>query len=439
MALYTLITYAVLLVLSLVIFKKISNPIVFFNLIWTFLILVSLLSITGINVASDNVYKMFLLGGVTFNVVLSILYALNMFFFKNKMPKPKKHIIGNDVKVIIIVALNMLMLFYYIYKAFVVLRTAGAYGNYEEIRTYYYSTENFTSSFEYIMVIYLFDPMLYVDNVFASVNLFERRYSMAINILIIANLILRTIISGGRMILFEFAACIVITYFAFYLPYIKKSLNRNKHKGNLGIIFVVFMSLLIAAYITQLRGGQDKTLSQNVYSTLISNFTGSFSFFSVLDGYRKYLSGFRFRTIFAGIIDPIYMLLHFVKLSNSEIAQNSIGAVLSGFYTIGDHYYNAMPTMYYFFATDFGRVLGPVFGSAILAVYSFIADLRRRKNCTYKSYALYLFMMLTIVESSMTWLPFKTSFIIANIFVFGLISNDSIKKIYSSKNNKKGE
>lgn len=428
MALYAFVTHAVLLVISFIIFRKISNPIVFFNLIWSVLIFISMLDVTGINTASDTVYKMFLLGGLSFNIVGVSLYLVNLLLVKKNDTKKNKKILNDDLKCKLIVAVNVLMLIYYVYKAVVVFRGTVAYGNYDEIRDYYYSNENFSSTFEYITVLYLFDPMLYVDSIFASINLFERKYSKYITALLITNIVLRTVISGGRMILFEFVACVVFAYFSLYLPHIKKTLSHERRKGQFGIVLIMFAALIIAAYITRLRGGQDKSLSQNVISTLVSNFTGSFTFFSILDDYRKYIFDFNLRATFAGIIDPVYMFLRFINLTNSEIAQNSIGDLLSGFYSIGDHYYNAMPTMYYFFVTDFKATLGPIIGPAILAIYSFVTDILRRRRATYKTLAVYMLMMLTLVESPMTWLPFKTSFVIANLFAIILISNDSIKR-----------
>jgi hypothetical protein len=241
-------------------------------------------------------------------------------------------------------------------------------------------------------------------------------------------MVLRTIISGGRMIMFEFAICVIIAQFT---PYFGENELRSKFAKKTRytkISIIVFLTVLffIASYITELRGGKESSLAGNGIATFISNFTGSFSYFSVLNHYGKYSPVLYGRAMFAGLIDPLIMILHFVKLTDVEIAQNTVGNILSEFYLLGNHSYNAMPTMYYFFITDF-KEIGIYIGAFVLSAYCFIIQKIRHYYNDYKSFALYLLMMLVLIESPMTWLPFKTSFIIANILVIILASNQKFK------------
>jgi len=427
MSVITLTVYCIFSVLALIIYRKISHPVVIFNLIWTALIAVSQLELIGISVPPASTYQIFLKGGIAFNISAVVIYLLSLFIRTNSYEGKNKTILSDKTKQNILLVVNIILLVYYLYKLVRVYILIGEAGNYLGVRGFYYSTDNFASSFEYNVVTFVFDPFIYLNSVIFALNTRKRTYKYYTLILIFINMVLRTVISGGRMIMFEFALCIIIVQITSLYKSRKDRLSRNTRNKRILLIFVLFVLFIIASYITELRGGTEKSLAGNGISTVISNFTGSFSYFSVLLNHGKILSGLNGRATFAGIVDPFIMILHYVKLTSVDIAQNSVGTILSEFYLLGNHSYNAMPTMYYFFITDFGE-FGIIAGPVLLSLYCFIFDRIRNYFGNYKSFGLYIMMLLTIIESPMTWLPFKTSFIIANILIILFVSTGSLAK-----------
>ncbi len=421
MAIVTLEVYCVLSVIAVAIYRKISHPTVIFNLIWTVLIAVSRLGLVGLSVPSPSSYEIFLKGGICFNLVALFLYFVNRFLHQNPPAEIKKGVLSDKRKQSILLSLNLIMFVYYMIKLFQIRGILGE-GSYLDVRSFYYSTDNFSSSLEYNIVLFVFDSTIYLNAIFFALNIKKKHCHTYLLVLIFINMILRTVISGGRMIMMEFAVCLVITLVT---PVDKKKPRKNVKKRFSAILMMslVIMLFFVAAYITELRGGSGSSLAENGLSTLISNFTGSFSYFSLMNRYDRYLNPLYGRAIFAGFIDPVIMILHFLGLTNVEITQNSIGLILSQFYVLGKHSYNAMPTMYYFFISDFGKS-GVFIGPALLAVYSFLSERMVRHYNSYKSFAFYLMMLLTIIESSMTWLPFRSSFAVALLLIPLLISNE---------------
>ena len=427
MSVITVSVYCIFSVFAFAIYRKISHPVVIFNLIWTVLIAVSRLGLVGLSVPPSATYEVFLRGGIVFNLLTFILFFIDRIIGIKKENSKTKVILSDKTKQKIVLAFNIVMLLYYIFKLIQVYGIIGESGNYLVVRSFYYSTENFASSLEYNIVTFVFDPFIYLNAVIFALNTKKKKYHTYTLVLIFLNMILRTIISGGRMIMFEFALCVVIAQITSYIGEQKSnSLGMKNNKKMITVILIAFL-FLVASYITQLRGGTENTIAGNGIATIISNFTGSFSYFSVLNYYGKYLKMLLGRATFAGIVDPIIMILHFFKLTEVEIAQNSVGNILSEFYLLGNHSYNAMPTMYYFFITDF-KEAGVYIGTAILSVYCFVFDRIRRSFNNYKSFGLYLMMLLTIIESPMTWLPFKTTFIVANILIVILASNNRFRE-----------
>lgn len=423
MSVITVAVYCFFSVVALFFYRKISHPVVIFNLIWTVLIAVSRFGLVGLSVPPSATYEVFLKGGIVFNVLSFILFFIDRVIGLKTENRQPDVILSNKAKQRILLAFNIVMLIYYLFKLVQVYGIIGESGSYIGIRSFYYSTDNFASSLEYNVVTFIFDPLIYLNSVVFALNTKKKKYHTHTLVLIFVNMILRTIISGGRMIMFEFAICVLIAQITPYVGEHKsKLLGRGKNTKVVTIVFIAFL-FLVASYITQLRGGTEDTIAGNGISTIISNFTGSFSYFSVLNNYGKYFKMLYGRATFAGIVDPVIMLLHFFKLTEVEIAQNSVGNILSEFYLLGNHSYNAMPTMYYFFITDF-KEAGVLIGTAILSVYCFVIDRIRRSMNDYKSFGLYLMMMLTLIESPMTWLPFKTTYIVANLLIVVLVCNN---------------
>ncbi len=422
MDILAIIAYLMFLAISFLLYKRLSNPIVFFNLIWLVWITVSTTDFLGFYAPSGSVYKMFIIGGIVFNV-FGHLFMLIVKIITSKNNSFKTKVTPYyEYRKLIFSVLQVIIFAYYMSKAIELLVSFSAGMGYDEVRGFYYSEDNFSSPFEYRIVTFLFDPMVMVSEIVFAINIFDKQYNKFITLLMFCNIFLRSIISGGRMIIFELSVFIVVNFIYQYRTYIKYK------KGKLKVGVVVSAATLVAAYMTSGRVAEENTLAMGAVKTLISNFTGPFTFFSILNRNGTYTTPQFGSVMFAGITDTVKMVTNGLGLTEFNLLRNDIGLVLADYQYIGTKYFNAMPTMYYYFICDFGRnwyfVGLIIFAFIAVVVYSYC---NRTKSC--KALAIYLLMMLIIAESSMSWLPFNTSFIMAIIYALFFLSNEKLPKI----------
>ena len=75
------------------------------------------------------------------------------------------------------------MFVYYMSKAVELLIFLRSGMGYDEVRGFYYSEENFSSSFEYRIVMFLFDPVVMVSEIILAINIFDKQYNKFTTIL----------------------------------------------------------------------------------------------------------------------------------------------------------------------------------------------------------------------------------------------------------------
>lgn len=412
--------YLLLLLFSATVYRKWSNPFVFFNLIWSIWLLIAIIGVDGVTPPREDVFAYFLLGGIVFNLAGFIFVLLDKVVHNQNSVRVRKDSQWYPVAAKVFTLLQVIILIYYVYKSFSLWGILTSGGSYERIRAYYYSDSYFKNTIEYLVVTYLFDPMVTLGEVVFAINVFQRKRGKFTLCVVAVNAVLRSVISGGRMIIFEFAALILVCFLYLYKGYIRRN-RKNKRKVALLLVFAFF----IATIITLGRFDTEKTLLKAGVGSLVSNFTGSFSYFSILDKYGLYLPAQHGKVIFGGIVDLFLLFAKTFGLTNMPYISNELGNITSEFYLIGDYSFNAMPTMYYFFMTDFGKA-GIVLGCTLLALYCVYAYRRCERILTYKALAMYLLMMLVVIESSMTWLPFKSSFIMTILYAALFMSNQSL-------------
>lgn len=409
--------HLILFIITFVVYKKISNPFVFFNLIWSILIGISIIGTSGINKPSDEIYMIFLLGGISFNIFGVAFMLLDKMIRPQDKLYVKKTYMKEATKRRIFIILNIVILLYYVYKGVELISSLLSGVSYENIRGYYYSDDFFTNTYEYLIVTYLFDPIIIVAEIIFAINMLDKKYSK-MAIIMLANIILRALISGGRMIVFEFGIIVLLCFL------IKRKYIKDNRKMKLEMFVIFLVAIIIAGTISAGRAEEEQGFFVGIYKTLIGNFTGSFTYFSILDNIGRYFSNSFLSVVFAGIADMFAMITNFLGLTSVELTRNTIGTILSKFYHIGELSYNAMPTMYYYFYGSLGN-LGVVLGTAIMSCYCTFAYKQNKRYNTYKSLAFYLLMMLVVIESPMKWLPFDSSFIMAMFYINIFVSNKS--------------
>lgn len=422
MDIIAIIAYALLFVLSIILYRKLSNPIVFYNLIWLLWITVSTTGFLGFYEPGGHIYKMFIIGGVVFNAVGHILMLLEKVISSKQKKHCEKPTPYFEYRKLIFACFQVIMFAYYVSKAVELVVSLKSGMGYNEVRGFYYSEENFTSPFEYRIVMFLFDPMIMVSEIVFAINIFDKQYNKFVTALMFCNIFLRSIISGGRMIILELAVFIVVNFIYQYKNHIKYK------KGKLKTGIIIGLAAFVASIITSERVEENNTLAMGAFKTLISNFTGPFTYLDVLNRQNKFLEPHFGSVMFAGITDMFRMLTNGLGLSDFTLLRNEIGLILADYYYVGSKYFNAMPSIYYFFICDFGKNWYFA-GNAVFALIAVFAYIYCNKEKSYKSLGIYLLIMLVVAESSMTFLFFNTSFVMAIFYVIFFLSNDELPKI----------
>lgn len=412
-----LIVMFILLCGAIIIYHSFFHPVVLFNTIWAVLTTFSYIGVLNLNVPSEKVYFLSLLGYIGFNIG-----ALITNIKRGKLTIESSSDTSIKVDFVdwcppntyyAIVFIEAVLLFYFGGKAINLVGNLSSGMLYGDIRSYYYS-ENFTSSVvEYFALYYIFDPLLLMTKILFSVNLFNRVFKTPLTTLMLINILLRTFISGGRMVIFEFAIILVFSYLSFRHI---KHINQGKTIAIIGVIGVL---AIIGVSISTQRNASGNFF-EKMWKITMQNFTGSFPYFDSLlenDRFPKNTYGL---VPFAGFIDPIITALKFAGLTNISTNQILVGNITSSFVYIGGGYsYNAMPTMLYYFYIDysyFGVAFFPLlFGWLSTNIY------KRLSNITsIRAFILYIIMVITIVESPMTWLLFYPSNFLTIVYVYFL-------------------
>lgn len=409
--------YVCFFISSWIIYRKLTNPVVLFNLIWLVLIGISSWGYSGIGRPADYVYESFLLGGLVFNVLSSILFSVRKIMCcSNVKIKRKRVFLSEHTKKRLFIILQLLLMLYSMVHAIDLLRFFASGGSYMEVRGHYYSAD-YASALEFLTLTYIIDPLIMVTELIFALNLIKRTYSRSIVVIMLFNITVRAFISGGRMVLFELVIIILLTLI----------LNFGDLKASTKIkaFLVSFAGTAGAVAITFGRTGSSGGFLNTIIKTITSNFTGSFKYYSILLSKNSFPIKSAGRTIFAGLLDPFISIGRFLGLTDVPTAQIETGTLLSEFYYIGEYSFNAMPTMYYYFYADFGKY-GMLVAGAVLALIIFFAFVNHKTKRTCKSFAYYVLVLLALVESPMQWMMFRTSYVMSFLFVALLVGNQPI-------------
>lgn len=416
-----LITYVVLLCSTGLYYKTIKNPAVCFNGWWSILLVISIIGTQGIDRPDNYIYHIFLIGGLSFNIifVLSSFIKINN---RRQVEEKFDYCIPLYRRKMILI-IELVILLYYVYKSIYVIQkiSIGAF-SYDNIRRFYYSDAYFQNNMEYLVVNYLIDPIIVVSEIIFALNIFKKSFSNLTSTIMLINILIRAVISGGRMYLLELAFIILICF----LQFRKEMFESKKGRKKIFIIGLLLVGISIVSVAITTGRGREGSFFEKIADALVLNFTGSFSYLNVLESQNLIFNDSLLPSIIAGLIDPIVSILRFLGVTNTLTRQIAIGNITSEFVLIGTQSYNAMPTMYYYFLYDFGMA-GVVIGPALLALMSTIIYKNKIKSKRVDYFAAYIWLMLLIFESPMNWLLFKSSFACAFIYTALLLKRRKIK------------
>ena len=363
---------------------------------------------------SDTVLKIFMLGGVSYNIGFYLFFSkihasdtitIEDFRLSDKQSK-------------IVLYVEILLLFYYTSKAFVILRYLASGNTYDAIRSLYFSSTNFTSVFEELFVMFIADPIVLLTSLFVAISFFKQIFSKRCMLIMIINIFLRSFISGGRTTIFELGVILLVCIFIFGTN------NKRMKKKVVWALGLLFLLMFAGASISSHRHGDEGSFITIAASNVIEYFVGSFSFFDALLADNAVVEPTYGLTTLGGITDIFIHIFHFLGLSNTPLSYTHVGSVLADFREIGPgNYYNAMPTMYYFFYTDF-RLLGVLVFPLLFGCVSAISYKKLLEKKSLIHFILYMMIIILVVESCFNWQFERIHFFMAIVYTLTLVSNN---------------
>lgn len=404
----SLIVNLLFLIISRLIIKNRYNPIYLFNIWWLLTVLMSTFGYKNIITPTDRIYIIFIIGSISFNIIALIAYIFlqkkttKVFIEINESISYKSYQIFKICQIILFI--------YFSVKAIMLLKMLMSGYDYSTIRAYYFSDQYLSSTLEYLILKNIINPLMIATQIIFSINIFIPKFKTPTILLIVANILLRAFVSGGRMSLVELSITILVCFLIFK----KMNMSSNYKKKVFSLLSVAIIGSVI---ISKGRGGSGSFINQ-VVEKIIVYFSGSFTYLDILIENNSIPFGSLYgRATFGGILDLFISLFRYIGITSIDTASYIIGSVIAKFVYIGYYSYNALPTMYYFFLVDLGYT-GVILGAMLLGVLSMFFYLKYKYSFSLKYLAVYLLFVVFIIGSTMTWMPFSAEYIISGIILY---------------------
>lgn len=398
-------------------YNHILNPQTLFVSFISFIVLLSSFRLYNmIEISNQTYYLIFF--GITF-------YSIGVYLVRDKIFTFNRHNrINKELsKVINIKFLRLLitcLIVWSIYRLFHVVIPLLKMGYpLDMIRLAYFGIEIkgiSYNNFDSVLEMFVNLPFLYSIIPITAADFFSnspnRTFSLFDYILIFTWIILSTIISGGRVILYITG---VVFLFSFLLN--KKNTFQSKRKNsNISIILLIILLIVIVYKLTVNRtvGNNDGGLLYNLYVY----FCGSVPHTSLrLDTVKMdYTYGL---TLISGFIRPLMLIYKYLVGNFPEIYQRTldIGLTLqSPVYITDVKSFNAFVLPFYYFYNDFG-VLGVITDSFIYGIFSGIVFFRFKKVPQKINLAKYLLIIIYIYTSMIRFSPSIVYFAFAYFYI----------------------
>ncbi len=412
--------------------KNLVNPVSLFNLSWLFSLLLAKWNPYGLYEVHDATYLYSLVGLFCFD----IFSFFTLYLYKNQ----KSIIKNNDFKDFsinikpIITYQWFLILFlsvpfskaltYFLNGGWMGIRTINSEGDFEKLI--------FTST----PMVMLYRNLLVHPGIIATITLLSTlvfldkiKLKQLFPSLIL--IVMTVILSSGRMIIYRY---ILIFYLSFLT--VRTLTKKKMEKKTLRMIaFFIVIALIAIISITDERSISDSgnTIERTI-QTIIIYFSGSIFYFDqILFNPANFDVGTTLefgKIFFGGIIDFFATFLSFffdIKIDTSIEATSIIGIA----HSIGPNImYNAFPTVYYFFAKDFGFIFGFLELSIVSVIVSEIYIKMKKSHSIFWA-SLYIIIAYLVVNLVLWWDLLRLE------FWFGIIQLILLLNITAKRKSKK--
>ncbi|HFU3970355.1 TPA: O-antigen polymerase [Streptococcus suis] len=405
---FVLFLVLLLLVVSYLLSKTLLNPIVMFLCLWSVILLFSSLGLYNMNKVSEKTYILILLGIIAFvigGVISFSLLSVNGSIQKNiQLNLNYNHSIAR-----ICLGISFIGMLYLFLTSLQLLLQGY---NLNQIHNMFYGYGEHSmllSDTVHAIINWICLPLLYVSLFYASINIFNRKYSYFF-ILTFFTLFLYLIGNASRVMLGIVAINFLILMKFYNINLSKKFKKKIRQAIILFVLFFIFLTL-----------SRINTQNSNNVNSLYAYFTIPVNLFDYWINWfdsvgAEHTNGGAFVFGFLSWINFFMEKIGINFLNYNTISEYIMATQNRWINVFPGKSYNAFVTMFYYFYMDLGS-LGIVIGSSLFGfisyyTYFYSVKIRNANNLLY-----YLFIVQCILTSFVRWQIGSVSFVVELIAI----------------------
>lgn len=256
--------------------------------------------------------------------------------------------------------------------------------------------------------------------------IFEKRKDAFFFLLVLLNVAVSSLATGGRLIIYDFAIMLLFSLLCYKSLFksetIANSLReiRNNKKTRKYIMFLLVIGVISLITITLQRQASSETFVQSLYN----DFT---CFVPLMTKTLDMLSSRGDLTLGVSSFDGIFIIINII-LAMLRLPQiksvNTINIYDAPFLEIGGgNYANAYVSYIFYFYLD-ARIIGVVLGNILFGVMSYRIYKKLKTEPSKRSVAMYLFLNYLIFRTMVRW-SFNQAAVFIALFMLLLIYKNS--------------
>lgn len=439
-------------ILSYIQYKHIINPVVFINLLFSVVLGGASLGLFGVSTDCDSASLVITVGVILVNIGFG--FGTSCFSKKYILARPYQLDTSQDSQILnnpIVVIMTAVMVYFTAYYAFQAVQLFAKGYSLNMVRLFYFNKDLMADATGIEVngligygSVYLYVPIQYIFIALTSHIIFDAGYinnypiwRKIIPIITMANIGLSMLTNGGRLVLFQLMACLLLSLRVRQIKQRQKFglTAAPKKKGIRKILIVAAIAVLIyLAYMATVERNESN-ISYSLIKSVYIYFCGCVRNLEInlnkITENMEYTFGV---SLLSGLVRPVFTFLRFVlKIPLPQLfnVSDHMLEIASSTNIIGEGLrYNAFVTGFYFFYCDAGYI-GVVLDSFLLGLaLSFIYFFAGKNN---KMFTLYLVAMQGVMTMFIRWQIVSVAYSMAFYYLLLVHGKTSFRMVSRSK------
>ena len=296
----------------------------------------------------------------------------------------------------------------------------------------------FSSGIETILVNWILNGTILGINIVVITSYFKKKCGLSLVLFSIFNGVVFAILTGGRIMILKIIIIIFLSMFSINSYKVMRidhkkrdvffKIKRNK------LFDLLILLVVLAIFITIGRSTSDIVEIRNIFNIMSNYLVSPITYYPyLLDANINGMILLRGGAFFGGIGELLDIVLkNIVNYDYIFPFQQLINETSTFLRINSDHYYNAFPTMLYYFYRD-GRFLGIVLDSLLFSIITSHTYRAFKTKWSTKGESLYLLSLYLIVMGTLRWEPVMANFWITLLSISFFTSNSFLKRLEKKK------